>query len=91
MDAVKGIDVLIEAVRRVEPPIELTIHAPTLGPSEEAFRDRLRALAAGDPRIRFDGAVPPERRYEILAGLDLLACVKRFNALNVHTFVHCKI
>jgi glycosyltransferase involved in cell wall biosynthesis len=67
--AVKGIDVLLGALGDVAAPVELAIAGD--GP----LRAELEARAGAVPprhRVRFLGAVAPERRDELLAGADLL-------------------
>jgi len=58
-DNVKGIDVLVRAVRALsrEVPLELVIHGVGDGPEEIAYKANLRRLAAGDPRIKFAAPV----------------------------------
>ena len=66
---VKGIEVLLEALAAVAAPVELAIAGD--GPARPA----LEARAGGVPahhRVRFLGAVDPERRDALLAGADLL-------------------
>ena len=68
----KGVHVLVEAFRRVlDPGIKLDVHGSlSVAP---AYVERLRAAAAGDPRVRFHGAFPEGAQARILAGLDLVA------------------
>ena len=63
LDAVKRVDLAIEAVRRLEGP------TPTLtvvgdGPD----RPRLEALAGGDPRIRFTGRIDDRELADLYLG-----------------------
>lgn len=55
LDGAKRLDLLIRAMAQVPAPITLVIAGT--GPAEA----ELRALAAGDPRIRFVGFVPDEQ------------------------------
>lgn len=66
MDRVKGIDIAVRAVRAAKSDVTLTIRAPAAGAAHRSYETRLRALAGGDPRIRFEG---PIARPEILAAL----------------------
>jgi glycosyltransferase involved in cell wall biosynthesis len=61
---VKGIDVLLRAMKRIPPaaPITLTIHATGDGHEERACADEARRLAQGDPRITI---APPIGRDEV--------------------------
>ena len=54
LDGPKRLDLLVQAMAHVPGDVEL--HIGGTGPEEE----RLRALAAGDPRIRFLGFIPDE-------------------------------
>jgi glycosyltransferase involved in cell wall biosynthesis len=67
----KGVHVLVEAFRRVaDPGITLDVHGSlSVAP---AYVERLRAAAAGDPRIRFHGGFPEGAQARILSGLDLV-------------------
>jgi len=62
LDHAKRIELLIEAMRHVDAGVELRIAGT--GPHEE----RLRELAAGDPRVRFCGRVPGEELGRLYAG-----------------------
>ena len=67
----KGVHVLIEAFRGLPAPeATLDLHgSPRVFPS---YTDALRALAAGDERIRFRGPFPEREHERILDGLDVL-------------------
>lgn len=71
-DPVKGIDVLVEAVRRLEPDVavDLTIHAM---PGDTAYETRVRQAAARETRITFGPALSREQVPAALAGFDVLA------------------
>ncbi len=67
----KGVHVLLEAVKGL-PRHDFTLEVignPSIDPGYAAL---LRALAGGDPRIRFRGAVPPAEQEQLWEGLDLL-------------------
>jgi len=74
-DPVKGVHVLVEAVRRLppSPPIELRLYGVAHGPEAQRYLARLRAAAEGDRRIVFSGELSDEHRWDILADLDILA------------------
>ncbi len=65
---VKGIDVLLDALPSIAAPLELSIAGD--GPSRPALEARAAAAPARH-RIRFLGAVPPDRRDRLLADADL--------------------
>lgn len=67
----KGVTHLIEAFRQVNHPnVELRLFGRDN--ANPAYSAEVHALAAGDPRIHFMGAVPPENRYDIFRQIDLL-------------------
>lgn len=72
---VKGIDILVKAVRAVpaEVPLELIIYGVGLGQEECDYETRIRIIAADDPRIHIAPAVPHEKIPEILWDADALA------------------
>jgi glycosyltransferase involved in cell wall biosynthesis len=59
LDAPKRVDLLIEAMRHVSAPVTLLIAGT--GPEDQ----RLRELAAGDPRVRFLGYVNDDSLVEL--------------------------
>jgi glycosyltransferase involved in cell wall biosynthesis len=75
-DPVKGVEVLVEAVRRTprDLPIRIELRGPENGPAERALVQELRAHAENDRRITFAPAVPRGEVSEILRGYDLLCC-----------------
>lgn len=77
-DPVKGIDVLVRAVRAARADLRLTVRGVAQGERDEAYAARVRALAGSDPRIRF---APPVPRAEVAAELvrhDVLAVPSRW-------------
>jgi glycosyltransferase involved in cell wall biosynthesis len=74
-DKVKGIEVLLEAVRRLpmKTPVELIIHGLAQGEREKAYRQQVLALAGNDKRIRVAEPLPREKVLSTLANFDLLA------------------
>jgi glycosyltransferase involved in cell wall biosynthesis len=74
-DKLKGIDLLVQAVRNLPPrvPIKLVIHGLPGKGAEAAFELKVRRLAAGDARIEFAGPVKPEDIPGTLSKFDLLA------------------
>jgi glycosyltransferase involved in cell wall biosynthesis len=71
-DRIKGIDVLVSAFRRLPASIaaELTVHAL---PQDADYERSVRALAGGDPRIRFAPPVPRDEVYSTVSGFDVVA------------------
>ena len=67
----KGVHVLLEAVRRL-PGHDWTLDIVGNPAIDPGYTARLRALAHGDPRIRFRGAAPPTEQERLWGGLDLL-------------------
>ncbi len=72
---VKGVDLLVRAVRNVphDIPLELVIHAVGDGPEERAYEAKVRNLAKGDARILVMPPVPRERLAETLSQASALA------------------
>ena len=62
----KGIELLVEAARRMNGDVELQVAGT--GPLEEAIRSQ----AAGDERVRLLGALPSAEMPEFYQGLDVL-------------------
>jgi glycosyltransferase involved in cell wall biosynthesis len=75
-DPIKGLEVLVRAAVSLPAavPFRLELHGPAGGDAERAFRARLEALAAGDPRIAFHPPTPPAGIADLLAGWDALVC-----------------
>jgi len=69
LDTAKRVELLVAAMAHVRRKVELRIAGT--GPEEE----RLRALAAGDPRIAFLGRVPAARLARLYAGARAVAFV----------------
>ena len=60
LDPAKGVETLVEALRRVpNAPVRLAIHG-VCQPGSEAYAARLERTAAHDPRIAILPAVPPD-------------------------------
>lgn len=74
-DPIKGVHDLVAAVASLpaEVPLALELRGPVRSGAERAVVARLRELA-GEARISFAPAVPPEAVLEVLAGYDVLAC-----------------
>jgi glycosyltransferase involved in cell wall biosynthesis len=73
LDRVKGVDILIDALRRVpQLAISLDVYAVVQGPSARDMEARLRRKAAGDPRIRFLPPLPASEVVERLRVYDAL-------------------
>lgn len=72
-DPVKGIDIAVQAIRKLaaDVAVELRICAvPSTG--DDAYERRVRALAAGDSRIRIEGAVSHDALAHALSQADAL-------------------
>lgn len=68
----KGAHVLLEALSRLrELPLECLIYG-SFNPNDP-YGDRLKELAASDPRVHFMGTFPPDEMGKILAQGDVLA------------------
>jgi glycosyltransferase involved in cell wall biosynthesis len=67
----KGVHVLLEAVAGLPGP-EWTLDLFGNADLDPGYGARLRALAAGNPRIRFRGRVPPDEQDHLWESLDLL-------------------
>lgn len=72
-DHVKGIEIPVLAIRRlsIETPVELRICAVP-SKDEPGYEQRVRAIAAADPRIRIEGPVSRTELVEALAQADVL-------------------
>jgi glycosyltransferase involved in cell wall biosynthesis len=67
----KGVHVLLEAVKGL-PRHDFTLDVVGNPSVDPGYAARLRALAGGDPRVRFRGAVPPADQERLWESLDLL-------------------
>jgi glycosyltransferase involved in cell wall biosynthesis len=77
LDPVKGIDILIEALRRIpDAPVLLDIFAVRQTGSDP-YASRLERRAAGDRRIIFREALPPDSVSEAMQWCDLVAVPSR--------------
>jgi glycosyltransferase involved in cell wall biosynthesis len=74
-DRVKGIEVLLEAVRRLpmKTPIELVIHGLAQADRERAYRQEVLAFASRDKRIRVAEPLSRDMVLSALANFELLA------------------
>jgi glycosyltransferase involved in cell wall biosynthesis len=72
---VKGIDVLVRAVRALPDDVDvrLAVHAVASAAGEQGYEAKVRALAGADPRIAFEPPVPRDRLASLLAENDVLA------------------
>jgi glycosyltransferase involved in cell wall biosynthesis len=69
LHAKKGCDLLIEALRRVAPPLHLVFAGPS---PDESFAERLRRMAEGLP-ITFAGPLYGEEKWGALAAAEVFA------------------
>lgn len=77
-DPVKGVDVLVRAVRRSTAPLRLTLRGVAQTAADRAYEAEVRAIAGDDPRIRF---APPVGRADLMAEMarhDVLAVPSRW-------------
>ena len=73
LDPTKGVHVLLRAVRRIPAAaLTLDIYGIVPGAREAAYLASLRALAAGDPRVVFHPALPPDEVAAVLRRADAL-------------------
>lgn len=74
-DPIKGIHILVEAVRRlpVNVPVELSIHGLAQGEAGKTYQQQVLAIAGSDPRIRIAEPLARETVPTALANFDLLA------------------
>lgn len=78
LDPVKGVDLILQAVRALPgAPVTLHIYGVNQGGTSNAYLRRLLQVAAGDPRIQFRPAVPPEEVVRLLTGYDVVAVPSR--------------
>jgi glycosyltransferase involved in cell wall biosynthesis len=78
LDPAKGIDTLIEALRRIpEAPLRLDIYAVRQAGSE-SYADRLERRAGGDRRIAFRAPLPPDSVRDAMRGCDVVAVPSRW-------------
>ena len=72
---VKGVHLLVEAVRRIPKKVslELVVYGIGEGPEKRAYEAKLKRLAKGDARIQFCPAIPRERLAETLLRADAVA------------------
>jgi glycosyltransferase involved in cell wall biosynthesis len=72
---IKGVDVLVRAVRSISPefPVALSIHGVGNGTEELAYAAHIRDLAAGDRRITIEPPLPRQAVASTLANADALA------------------
>jgi glycosyltransferase involved in cell wall biosynthesis len=72
---VKGAGVVIEAVKKMPRSlrIELCLYGTTNNEEEKVYREKIRASAGTDPRIRFCGSASEERLETILKSFDCIA------------------
>jgi glycosyltransferase involved in cell wall biosynthesis len=76
LDASKGLLELARAVREIPQDVrfELQIRGPQLDEATRRFVDDLKAIVGGDPRVRFEPAVPAHGVPRVLAEMDVLLC-----------------
>jgi glycosyltransferase involved in cell wall biosynthesis len=74
IDPVKGLDVLIDAVRML-PTLNISLHVYGIVQSASAleYQKKMLALCSDDPRITFHGPIPSAEVVERLRHYDLLA------------------
>jgi glycosyltransferase involved in cell wall biosynthesis len=73
-DRVKGIDIVVRAVRKIskDVPLTLCIHGVDQNVEERNYKQEVALLAGRDPRITIEPAVPREHLARTLAEADAL-------------------
>lgn len=72
-DKVKGIHILVAAVRRLPPDVKVKLIIHALDQGEVAYQQQVLATAGGDTRIQFEEPVPRHLVSQTIRGFDLLA------------------
>ncbi|QOV23333.1 glycosyltransferase [Anabaenopsis elenkinii] len=72
-DKVKGIHILVAAVRRLPPDVKVKLIIHALAQGEVAYQQQVLADAGGDTRIQFEKPVPRHLVSQTIRGFDLLA------------------
>ncbi|MGE3274098.1 MAG: glycosyltransferase [Vicinamibacterales bacterium] len=72
----KGLDPLVEAIRRVPPdlPLQFVFVGPAAAAAEQAVRRSVEARLAGDSRVRFRPGVEAADVPGVLREIDVLCC-----------------
>ena len=78
LDRVKGVDLLVGALRRRPRADVLVDIYAVLQPGNERGARSLRAIASVDPRIRLFPAVPPGEVIHVMSGYDFVAAPSRW-------------
>lgn len=74
LDRTKGLGVLINALRKVPTlNVSLDVYGVVQGPASAAYMAEVSGQAAGDPRIKFCGSLPPRSVVPRLRDYDFLA------------------
>jgi glycosyltransferase involved in cell wall biosynthesis len=75
MHPVKGLRLLVSALRMLPPamPIELHLYGAVRGGEEQQYLTGARALAGGDRRIMFHGDLTESNRWHAFRSFDILA------------------
>jgi glycosyltransferase involved in cell wall biosynthesis len=79
LDAVKGVDVLAQALRLVPAslPLRIVLRGPVDTADERAVLDGFRAIVGDDARVSIGGGVSRDAMGDVLRGLDVLVCPSR--------------
>ena len=78
LDLAKGIDILIDALRRIpKAPLRLEIYAIRQAGSD-SYASRLQRRAANDRRIAFRAALPPDAVRDAMRRCDIVAVPSRW-------------
>jgi glycosyltransferase involved in cell wall biosynthesis len=72
---VKGVHVLVDAVRRLPESVDVAVHlyGVTQSDGDEQYLASLKERARDEPRVRFCGPMTDDNRVEAFAGFDVLA------------------
>src|SRR5262249_36116494 len=78
LDRTKGVDILIEALRRAPvAKVQLAIHG-VLQPGSEAYATQLKRAAAADPRISMKAALPADMVIDAMRDCDFVVVPSRW-------------
>jgi len=72
---VKGVHVLIEAIKRLqhEVAVKLVIYGRADTEEEETYLEKLKSLSTNEKRIKFAGELTPQNRSQVMSNMDILA------------------
>jgi glycosyltransferase involved in cell wall biosynthesis len=74
----KGCDTLVQAFKMLPPELDVALSISGDPDRYPSFVEELRALATGDPRISFPGAIPRPDLPDVMSELDVLVVPSRW-------------